>query len=286
MLSLRSALSVEKHAAVGQHDFQPQHQVAHHPVAHDAGPARIGRQVAADLARAFGAEAQGKETIDLVGRALHVRKDAARFGDERVVERDRRCGCDSAVAGRARPALRIRPEWRRRSSRCCLREGRRRCGVSLQKRAAARSARPCAADDRQRAPVIQLAMVREKRRDVGGVGEDLVRARISPSAFMFLSPLAADGYAEDASDHEAETPAPAPISTMRKAPFRASRPVKRLNTIPIQNSATQVSAAVISSVRVPVLPVARKGISGTAAPRAKETNEDSAAPWASRGHPG
>lgn len=67
------------------------------------------------------------------------------------------------------------------------------------------------------------------------------------------------------------------MSTMRSAPFSASRPVKRLRTKPIQNSAPQPSAAVMTRVEVAVLRVATNGINGTTAPRAKEMNEDSAA---------
>ncbi len=52
------------HAAIGQHDFEAEHQRARIAVAQHLDTAGIGRDIAADLARAFGAEAQGEEAID------------------------------------------------------------------------------------------------------------------------------------------------------------------------------------------------------------------------------
>ena len=53
------------HPAVGEHDFEPEHQVTGDPVGKGASAARIGGQDAADGAAAFGAERQREETIGL-----------------------------------------------------------------------------------------------------------------------------------------------------------------------------------------------------------------------------
>ena len=56
--------------AVGKHDFEAHHQLAGIAVAQDAGPAGIGRDIAADLAAAFGPQAQRKQASRRVGRLL------------------------------------------------------------------------------------------------------------------------------------------------------------------------------------------------------------------------
>ena len=76
-----------QHAPIGEHDFEPEHLIAHHAVANDIGAAGVGGEVAADLAAAFGAETQRKEPVRFIRRALHVRENAAGFGDHRPVER-------------------------------------------------------------------------------------------------------------------------------------------------------------------------------------------------------
>jgi hypothetical protein len=74
-----------QHAAIGQHHLQAEGELAHHPVAQDRGAASIGREVAADLAAAFGPEAQRKQAVDGTGRLLHLRQQAAGLRDQAVV---------------------------------------------------------------------------------------------------------------------------------------------------------------------------------------------------------
>ena len=58
----------------------PEHQVARHAVAHDIQAAGVGRQVAADLAAALRAQAQGKEALGGIRGLLHAREHAAGLG--------------------------------------------------------------------------------------------------------------------------------------------------------------------------------------------------------------
>ena len=51
------------YASIGEHDFEPEHEVAHHAVAKDRSAAGIGAQVSADLRGAFGAQAQRKQPV-------------------------------------------------------------------------------------------------------------------------------------------------------------------------------------------------------------------------------
>ncbi len=74
-------------APVGQHRFQPEHLVARVAVAQHVDAARIGREVAADLAAAFGAERKGEQAVRLRRRALHVGEHAAGLDGDGVVER-------------------------------------------------------------------------------------------------------------------------------------------------------------------------------------------------------
>src|ERR1700723_1070057 len=57
---LAQTLQRREHPAVGQHHLQPQHQVAHHPVAQYRRTAGIGGEVAADLCGSLRSQAQGK----------------------------------------------------------------------------------------------------------------------------------------------------------------------------------------------------------------------------------
>jgi hypothetical protein len=85
-----------KDAPIRQHDFQPEHEVAHGPVAQHCGSAGIGGNVTTDLAASFGAEAQREQTPGFFGRFLHFGQDTACFDGNRVRER-----------------------WRHRTCRCC-----------------------------------------------------------------------------------------------------------------------------------------------------------------------
>ena len=55
---------------VGQHDLEPQRQLAGIAVAQHRDAAGIGRQIAADLAAALGSEAQREQPVRLGGRLL------------------------------------------------------------------------------------------------------------------------------------------------------------------------------------------------------------------------
>ena len=76
---LAQALEAVPHLALRRDDFEAQAQVARVAVAHHLCAARIGAQVAADGATAFGCEAQGEEHASLLGLVLQVLQDAARF---------------------------------------------------------------------------------------------------------------------------------------------------------------------------------------------------------------
>ena len=128
---LAQRLEAIEHAAVGQHDFEAEHEVAHHAVAQDRGAAGVGRQIAAELAGAFRAEAHRKQPIDRRRCRLHLRQHAAGFGDHRVVERIDACGCAACAPATARSASRRRSASRHRSNWYCRRRARRRCRASL-----------------------------------------------------------------------------------------------------------------------------------------------------------
>ena len=103
---LAQRLEAIEHAAVGQHDFEAEHEVAHHAVAQDRGAAGVRRQVAAELAGAFRAEAHREQSIDRRRRRLDLGEHATGFGDHRVVRADRACGCAACVRATARSASR------------------------------------------------------------------------------------------------------------------------------------------------------------------------------------
>ena len=73
-------------ASVGQHHFQSQHQIAGVAVAQHADTTGIGRQVAADLAGAFGPQAERKESPGRGGGLLDIGKNGARFDGDGLVE--------------------------------------------------------------------------------------------------------------------------------------------------------------------------------------------------------
>ena len=93
---LAQRLETFEHAAVGQHDFESEHEVAHHAVAQDRGAAGVGRQVAAELARAFRAEAHREQPIDRRRCRLDLGEHATGFGDHRVVRRIERADAPHA----------------------------------------------------------------------------------------------------------------------------------------------------------------------------------------------
>ena len=60
------------HAPVGEHDFEPEHEIARHAIGQRAGAAGIGREIAADGAASFRAERQRKQAVDVGGGLLRL----------------------------------------------------------------------------------------------------------------------------------------------------------------------------------------------------------------------
>ena len=73
--------------AVGQHDLEAHHQVARVAVAQHLHAAGVGREIAADLARALRAEAEREEAVMRRRGLLQRLQDAARFDGHRVADR-------------------------------------------------------------------------------------------------------------------------------------------------------------------------------------------------------
>ena len=73
-------------APVGQHHFEAQHLLARRAIAQHVYAARIGGEVAADLAAAFGGERERKQPSGLIGRPLHIGEHAAGFDGDRIVK--------------------------------------------------------------------------------------------------------------------------------------------------------------------------------------------------------
>ena len=78
-------------AAVGQHDLEPEHEIARDAVGQRAGAAGIGREIAADGAAAFRAERERKQPVDRGRRLLRFGQHDAGLAGHRV-----RCGIDLA----------------------------------------------------------------------------------------------------------------------------------------------------------------------------------------------
>jgi hypothetical protein len=165
-----------EHPTIGQHHFETKDQVAHHAVAQDRGAAGIRRQVAAQLAGAFRAEAHRKQSIDRGGRRLDFREHAARLGDHRVVRRVERAdashACESehdlrAIAARRRTTAVARVAAHRHDADPCL--------VAQLHDGGDLLGRIRTQHDGSGA-VIQLAMVDEERLDVARPIEISVRS--------------------------------------------------------------------------------------------------------------
>ena len=73
-------------AAIGQHGFDAQRQVAHVAVAQHRGAAGVGREIAADLARAFGTYAQREQAPRVFGRGARSLQRHAGLQRHRVVD--------------------------------------------------------------------------------------------------------------------------------------------------------------------------------------------------------
>ena len=76
---------VGEQAAVGQHHFQPEHQIARGAVAHHVQPAGIAGDVAADLAASATGKIEREKTSGLGSGSLNAVQHAARIGSEGVV---------------------------------------------------------------------------------------------------------------------------------------------------------------------------------------------------------
>ncbi len=69
--------------AIGQHRLDAEHEIARHAEAQHTIAARVGREVAADLARAATAKVQRKEQIRRIGGLLHGLHHDAGFDSDR-----------------------------------------------------------------------------------------------------------------------------------------------------------------------------------------------------------
>ncbi len=75
------------HAAVRQHDLQPEHEVARHAVAQHVEAAGVGGDIAADAAGPLRAEGDGQQAVGLLGRLLGNLQHAASLHHHGKVER-------------------------------------------------------------------------------------------------------------------------------------------------------------------------------------------------------
>src|SRR3546814_18728008 len=73
-------------APVRQHYLEAEHEIARGAVAQHVHAAGIGREVAADLARAIGAEAPGEEAVALDRSLLHLLQAYVGLPGERVID--------------------------------------------------------------------------------------------------------------------------------------------------------------------------------------------------------
>jgi len=160
-----------KHAAVGEHDFQPEREVARIAIAQHVHPAGIGRQVAADLAAAFRAQRQREQPARRGGGLLHRGQHATGLDGDRVVQRVER---EHAVHARERQHDRAAVHRRGRAAAhagvAALSDHR---GAGLGAGAYHRRdfRRAAGTHQRQRAAVVEAAPVAQRRGDVGRVGE-------------------------------------------------------------------------------------------------------------------
>ena len=115
---LAQAAQPVPHRAVRQHHFEPERQIARVAVAQHGDAAGIGREIAADLAAALGAEAQGEEPVGLRRGALHLGEDRAGLDGDGEIRRRRARARGSCGRGSAR--CRARP---RRGTRAAAQAG-------------------------------------------------------------------------------------------------------------------------------------------------------------------
>ncbi|MGY4599170.1 hypothetical protein ACVWXL_006916 [Bradyrhizobium sp. GM22.5] len=172
---LHQLVEASDDGAVGQHDFEPEHQFARHAIADHAIAAGIGREVAADGAGAARAEIERKEEAGFVGCHLDRLKRRACFHRHRhrgvidlldpahALERDRDPACfrRCAAAQPSQSALRHERQMR-------LPAGQNRVGHALRiDRADHRERRLRQA----RAPVVAIARGHVRANEHGGRAE-------------------------------------------------------------------------------------------------------------------
>jgi hypothetical protein len=86
-VALAQAAQPVPHPAVGQHHFEAERELARVAVAQHVDAAGIGREIAADLARALGAQAEREQPVGRLGGALQIGENAAGLGGDGEVER-------------------------------------------------------------------------------------------------------------------------------------------------------------------------------------------------------
>ena len=82
---LAQAAQAVPDAAVGQHNLQTEHQIAHIAVAQHLHAAGVGGDVAADGGRSFRRQRQGEQAVGAGGRLLHLLQDGAGLDRDGVV---------------------------------------------------------------------------------------------------------------------------------------------------------------------------------------------------------
>ena len=82
---LAQALEPVEHATVGQDHLESEHQLAGDPVPQRREAAGVGREIAADLAAALGAERQREVASSLRRGPLHLGQHATGFGGDREI---------------------------------------------------------------------------------------------------------------------------------------------------------------------------------------------------------
>ena len=128
-MSFFSFAEAVQHAAVGEHDFEAEHEIARDAVGERAGAAGIGREIAADGAGAFGAERQRKQAIDCsAASCAFAQRDAGLAGHGVGGGVDL---ADLVEPRRATASARRRAEFARRPGRYCRPAARSACAVSF-----------------------------------------------------------------------------------------------------------------------------------------------------------
>ncbi len=115
-------------AAIGEHHFEPEHEAARIAIGEHLQPAGIGREIAADLRRAFRGDAQGEQPPGLLGGFLRGGERHAGLGDHGIAARID--GADAVQPFEAQEDLGSETGSGRRRGRCCRPGGQRAVPVS------------------------------------------------------------------------------------------------------------------------------------------------------------